>query len=248
MAAEQVVYVRTTRAAIRAAVAAIPEAALGMHGAKTAADAMMTRMGMVALGRIKKAFITKSRGGTDEAGDRWKPLSPYTIAYGRRHPGLPAPSKRAAARPSYALTAKQRTRWWSLYSQGLAMYKGDKGRAARRAWSILRAAGATTLFDKYAHTQVDILRDTGLLLNSLSPGVPSGEQVFRLGRGEVIVGTNRKWARVHHEGSRNGRIPQRRLWPNPIRWPASWYTDILEQARAGLADIAVLLIKRGAGT
>jgi hypothetical protein len=236
---EQVVYVRATRAAVRQAVAAIP--ATARAGGATA-DALMVRLGMTALGRIRAAFIVKARGGTDEAGDKWKPLSPYTVAYSRRHPGVPPAAQRAASRPSWALTARQRGRWWDLYRRGLAMYRGDKGHAARRAWFIIKEEGATTLFDKYGGTTVDILRDTGLLLNSLSPGVATGEQVFRVGHGEVIVGTNRKWAGVHHRGSRNGRIPQRRLWPEPGRWPSSWWLDILDQGRQGLVDVAIHLL------
>ena len=33
--------------------------------------------------KVKLAFITKSRGGTDEAGIKWKPLSKEYLAYGR---------------------------------------------------------------------------------------------------------------------------------------------------------------------
>jgi len=124
----------------------------------------MTRCGLVALGLIKRAFITKSRGGTDEAGESWPP----------------------------------------------------KSRRTKRA--------------------------TGLLLNSLSPGVASAEQVFRIGHGEVIVGTNRKGAAAQHNGV-PGRLPQRRLWPEPSKWPASWWRDIMEQVRTGLVDIAMQLIK-----
>ncbi len=256
--AEQVVYVRASRADILQAIAAIPNAARGGGAAVTA---MMVRLGLTALGHIRQAFIAKARGGTDEAGDRWKPLSPTTIAYSRRHrkkqgspqqsrvfsrakvkPWIPNSRGRAGYAPSYALTDKQNARWWQLYRQGLAMFKGDKGRAARRAWFISKAEGATTLMEQYGNAQVEILRDTGLLLNSLSPGVTGGDQVFRTGPGEVIVGTNRKWAGIHHHGSRNGRIPQRRLWPDPSRWPSSWWLDLLEQGRQGLVDVAMQLL------
>lgn len=235
---ETVIYVRATRAAVMQAIFKIPEAA---KSGGALADAMMVRCGLVALGRIKEAFVTKSSGGTDEAGERWKPLSPKTIAYSRRHPGVPHKSVRAASAPSWMLTTPQRDKWWEMYRRGLAMYRGDKSHAARRAWFILKRAGATTLMDKYGHTQVEILRDTGLLLNSLSPGVTSAERVFRTVPGEVIVGTNRKWAGVHHRGSENGRIPQRRLWPEPGKWPSIWWIDLLEQARQGLVDIAIYL-------
>lgn len=245
---ETVVYVAASRAEVRQAVYQIPQAAMGDFGAGRVADAMMTRCGLTALGRIRKAFIAKAQGGADEAGDRWKPLSPATIAYSRRHPGLPKAPQRAAYRPSYGLTKKQREKWWETYRRALARFKGDKGSAARVAWAAAKRDGAVTLMDKYGNTKVDILRDTGLLLNSLSPGVASGAQVFRVGRGEVIVGTNRKWAWVHHNGSKNGRIPQRRLWPDVLRWPGSWWQDIAEQARAGLVDVAIYLIKRVGGS
>ena len=257
--ADIIVYakVRVSRAAVRSALSHIPEVALA--GGATA-NVMMTRCGLTALGRIRKAFIAKAQGGTDEAGDRWEPLKPETIAYSRRHrkkagnprdsqlfsrakrlPWVPKAGVRAGYAPSYALTTKQNSRWWDLYRQGLAMFKGDKGSAARRAWAISKREGATTLIAQYGGTQVDILRDTGLLLNSLSPGTYSSEQIFRVLPGEVIVGTNRKAAVFHHEG--RGHNPQRRLWPEPAKWPSEWWLDIAEQGRAGLIDIAVSLIR-----
>lgn len=250
---QRTIYVRASLATVTQVVASLPQLAR-MGGA---ADAMMVRVGMAALGRIRTAFVDKSRGGTDEAGDRWAPLSPKTIAYSRRHrkkpgdprqsqvfsrakrlPWVPRPKVRATYAPSYALTAKQRDRWWDLYRRGLAMFRGDKGHAARRAWVILKSEGATTLIAEYGGAKVDILRDTGLLLNSLSPGTTVPEQVFRVLPGEVIVGTNRKGAAAHHRGI-PGRLPQRRLWPEPRRWPPTWWLDIAETARGGLIDLII---------
>lgn len=244
-------------AVIRQALSALPEAA---RRGGPIADAMMTRAGMALLGRIKQAFIAKARGGTDEAGDRWKPLKKETIAYSRRHrkkegnpqdsrvfsqakskPWIPRSNKRAKYGPSYALTKRQNERWWEVYRRQLAIYKGNRGHAAAVAWIILKGEGATTLMEQYGNMQVDILRDTGLLLNSISPGVASPNRVFRVGLGEVIVGTNRKWAKLHHEGGK--RVPQRRLWPEVNRWPQSWWIDILEQINSGMMDLAVFLIK-----
>lgn len=237
--AETVVYVSATRDEVRKALMSVPKVAVS-GGA--GADPIMARCGLTALGRIRRAFIEKARGGTDEAGERWQPLSPATIAYRRRHPGVPGPKVRAAFRPSWALTNSQRDNWWSLYAQGLAMFKGAKSSAAKRAWAVLKTQGAQTLISKYGNAEVDILRDTGLLLSSLSPGVGIPEQIFRIGPGEVIVGTNRRGALQHHEGV-PGRLPQRRLWPPPNKWPSSWWVDIAEQARAGLLDLAILLVR-----
>ncbi len=249
--AEQIIYVAATRAEVRQAIALIPSGAFGAHNAGAIADQMMERCGLVALDRITKAYIIKARGGTDEAGEKWKPLHPKTIAArrGNRTGTEKKRGKQGYGRPSVALTAKQRDLWWLVYRQFLAKFKGDKSRAARTAWAILKAKGAQTLLSKYGNEQVDILRDTGIMYNSLSPGVETvtyhnirsrAGQVFRVGRGEVIVGTNVPYAKYHHEGTR--RIPQRRLWPEPHKWPSTWWMDIAKQARNGLIDIAILLI------
>ncbi len=235
---EITIYAHTSRAAIRKALVSIPQ---GLHTGNPSTNAMMTKIGLTVLGHIKQAFIVKSRGGTDEAGDRWAPLSPKTIAYSRRGGRTRTENKRDT-HPSQALTKKQQERWWEMYSQGLAIFKGNKASAAKRAWGILKREGATTLLDKYGSRKVEILRDTGLLLNSLSPGVQSAEQVFRVGQGRMDIGTNRKGAAKHHTGI-PGKLPQRRLWPTPNRWPQSWKEDIVEQARDGLVDIIVKEIK-----
>lgn len=235
----QTVSVRAGRDAVLAVIRAAP-------GAVRAADAVMIRAGLAALGRIRRAFVVKARGGTDEAGDRWAPLSPRTVAYSptrsRGRGSRTRTERKRDARPSQALTAKQQARWWAVYRQGLAIYRGDRGKAARRAWAVLKADGARTLLDKYGGRQVEILRDTGLLLNSLSPGWGGPEQVLRAEAGAVIIGTNRAGAAAHHRGV-PGRLPQRRLWPPPAAWPAAWWRDVAEQVRAGVLDA----VARGLG-
>lgn len=89
----------------------------------------------------------------------------------------------------------------------------------------------------------EILRDTGRLLNSLSPGVsgPSGstDQVFEVRPGEVVVGTNVEYAKYHHDGT--SRLPQRRLWPEPSSWPRAWWDQLAVAARTGLIRLVALL-------
>ena len=235
------VHVRANRAELQRLLSTLP--------VRVAADqTIVTRVGIAILGRIKQAFVVKARGGTDEAGEHWQPLSPKTIAYSRTRQrgrgGRTKAEKKRATHPSQALSAKQQTRWWEVYRQNLAQFHGDKGHAAAVAWIVLKTEGATTLLQKYGGRQVEILRDTGLLLNSLSPGVASPHRVFRVGRGEVIVGTNRKGAGAHHRGV-PGRLPQRRLWPDPRRWPKSWWQDVTDQVKQGAVDVA-LEILRGA--
>jgi hypothetical protein len=99
---------------------------------------------------------------------------------------------------------------------------------------------------------VEILRDSGLLYNSLSPGAPIGgvsratpprvaDQVFRIERAAVVVGTSRRHALVHHEG--RGHVPQRRLWPAPATWPTAWWDNILAEAQKGIVDIAIEIFR-----
>lgn len=202
---------------------------------------LLLMAGIALLGRIHRAFVVKARGGTDDAGERWVPLSPKTIAYGRAR--RTKTENKRDARPSQALTKKQSQRWWELYRQGLAMYRGNKASAAKRAWGILRREGATTLYDKYHGRRAEILRDTGTLLNSLSPVVSSPNQVLRADDMSVSVGTNVPYAAVHHYGV-PGRIPQRRLWPSPDKWPKSWWKDILEQIKLGMIDLVIQAFRR----
>lgn len=232
----ETVHVRASHDSVRMAVGDIPR-----RGRSGGAEvrAMLERCGLAILGRIHTAFVIKARGGTDEAGDRWAPLSPKTIAY---RTGRTRTERKRAERPSQALNSKQQARWWVLYRQGLAIYEGNKGRAARRAWAILKEEGAVTLYDKYRSKQVEILRDTGLLLNSLSPGRKTTHQILRVGGNWVEVGTNRKGAKHHHEGI-PGKLPQRRLWPDTSRWPTSWWEDIKDQVKQGLVDIALNTVR-----
>ena len=90
---------------------------------------------------------------------------------------------------------------------------------------------------------VEILRDTGLLLNSLSPGMASPNQVLVLGRGDIVLGTNRKGAAAHHHGVPKRNLPQRRLWPDPDKWPDSWREDVLDAARDGMIQVIAQTIR-----
>jgi hypothetical protein len=234
---EQVVYLKKSRRDIQAILRQVPAACAGnVPQANSAMRALLLRVGMTALFKIRQAFVVKARGGTDECGLSWKPLSPATIAYSRRHPGVLWPGKkRAPFRPSWMLTDAQRKRWWQLNAIGGPAY----------AWTIVKQEGGKTLIGEYGNTPVDILRDTGLLLNSLSPGIGTNHpnQIFQIGNGDVIVGTNRKWASVHHNGIR-GKIPKRRLWADPRNWTPDWWSDIVQQAKEGLLEITLFMIGR----
>lgn len=235
--AQDVISTRANRADIGRLLAKIPRLINNPGDASNAVNAFKVRIGLQALSLIKQAFITKAKGGTDEAGDSWPQLAKSTIAYSRRHPGVLWPGKkRAPYRPSWMLTEAQRKRWWELNAK----------HGAAIAWTIIKEEGGKTLIGEYGDTPVQTLRDTGLLLNSLSPGIQPDaagssppnvpQQVFQVTSDAVIIGTNRKHAVSHHQGI-PGKLPQRRLWPEPMRWPSSWWDMILDQARQGLLDI-----------
>lgn len=237
---EQSVATGASKDSIHAALLKLPAK---VKSREIEAQAMLRRAGLVLLGLIKEAFVIKSRGGIDETGDRWAPLKPATIAYTR---GRRTKRERSRAdRPSQALTAKQQEQWWELYRQGLAMYgvgKDGKGHAAARAWFIMRQRGVTTLFDKYKNTKALILNRTGALLESLTPGSHSPDQVLRTDGGALVVGTTRAGAMAHHHGVPK-RLPQRRLWPEPRRWPKSWWGAITAELQKGIVEIVVRQVR-----
>jgi hypothetical protein len=118
---------------------------------------------------------------------------------------------------------------------------------------------------------VEILRDTGVLLASLSPGTldASGknyskptatgkskrakaireggaQQIFEPGAGEIIVGTNVKYAATHQHGDRKRNIPARPFLPdenNPV--PAIWFDRWAVLANKALVVGAELMYRRG---
>jgi phage gpG-like protein len=104
-----------------------------------------------------------------------------------------------------------------------------KAIAAGHAWNVLKAEGAKTKLEVYGNRVVDILRDTGVLFNSISPGYldgteytpPSGEggdkQVFRALQDGIVIGTTVIYAAAHNKGK---GVPKRQIFPERI--PAVW--------------------------
>lgn len=243
---EIVVRVKGTRRAVRQFLGTLPSAIANSDS--PAAQLLLTKIGLSALGKISEAFIAKSEGGSDDTGLRWKPLQPSTIARRNRRPGTPE------SRPSSALSQTQRRRWWAIYAHSLPRFGYDKARAAALAWLILKANGAPSHLALQGQSHASILNATGDLLLSLTPTIEPSDattstpplnpfSVFRVERGSVTIGTTRKGAIYHHYGV-PGRLPQRPLWPEPSQWPARWWEDILSDAAEGVAQVIVELLKR----
>lgn len=85
-----------------------------------------------------------------------------------------------------------------------------------------------------------ILRDTGILLNSLSPLGP--DNVLEARPGTIAIGTNVPYASYHHEGT--PRMPARPLWPDPATWPDSWWAQITAAFLDGAKLVAAELVKQ----
>lgn len=198
--------------------------------------AILIRVGMVALSIIRDAFEVKAQGGTDDAGLKWRPLKPESIAYGRRHHGL-VRDTHWRYRPSQMLSGAERTHWWALYKQRKGWYKGDKAHAAASAWVALKQTGARTILSVYGSKVVEILKDTGRLFASLSPGLKNKDQIFKIEPGQVTVGTSVEYAAAQHK--------TRPLWADWKDWPDHWKEQIYDAIKDGIADMIVRWMTSG---
>lgn len=95
-----------------------------------------------------------------------------------------------------------------------------------------------TKVQKLGYRPHEILRDTGELLRSFSPGVeytPSGAdgQILELDRpGSFTVGTNKKpW---HHEGGEH--LPSRPFWPLDGSLPDEWMEAVRDAVQTGIEE------------
>jgi hypothetical protein len=205
--------------------------------------------GLAALMDIKADFVTKARGGTGEDGAKWAPLKPGTIANRRVGPGDiksdPAIKEREKIRK--AAYKKHLARMLLSLPEGEA-----KKRAAQLAGREATQKTGKTKIDTLGGRSVEILRDTGVLLNSLSPGEmtdpgpsavyspPRGdggsEQVFSLFENGVMVGTNVLYAATHQNGDAARGIPARPFLPTgevPEAWEQRWMDVGLQALEVG---------------
>lgn len=210
------------------------------------------RLGMTLLSQIRQDFIVKSRGGVGRDGIVWPPLKPETIAQRRTTAGERKSLGITGRRVRGLLTPDQDRRWRGIYSstyQRLVLELGHTAaaaRAAQSAWAILKAEGAQTKLATLGTRQVDILRDTGLLLRSLTPPSTASSstdgQILEANNGLVSVGsTIHPW---HHRGV-PGKLPARPFWPLDGRIPDVWWEAITRAALRGLLDLLTLQLERG---
>lgn len=218
------IYYRGTKREAKAAIRRIVGMATGrVPDVIGVQRGMALAVGVAALSDIKDDFVKKADGQTGEFGGPWRELSPEYLAYQRRFgKGEKTALKKAAGigrGNHYApggknglLSFSELKLWKKIYFQMVQRFllsypvAEAKAFAAQVAWAQLKREGAQTKLNVFGHRKVQILRDTGRLLNSLSPGEltgevmnanytkPSGEgganQIMELLTRGVIVGTN----------------------------------------------------------
>jgi hypothetical protein len=261
------VYFRGSREEAKNVVRAVVQAVTG-NGPDIGdtAKGVFIALGFAALSDIKADYVRKARGEVGEDGVKWAPLKPETLAYSRRFgKGEAAALKRAAGLGrghrfapvgKGLLNAAELKRWKKYFAQALAWLvtkvpiEQAKGIAAGMAWNKIKAEGGKTKLMVFGNRPHEILRDTGVLLNSLSPGEIGGDgtiytapqpgegggQIFSLLANGVIVGTNVKYAATHQYGDPKRKIPARPFLPTnaPRAWLRRWNGVVATSIESGL--------------
>lgn len=189
-------------------------------------------IGMAALASVREAFITKSRGGTDEMGITWPPLKPETIA--RRRIGK-EDLKNPEIRRWNELRKSEEERMYNRYLLSLSEYEARQ-RARQVAPALASKKMGKTRVELLGNRTVDILRDTGRLFNSLMPAEQGyagadgqAENVFEASDGIIRVGTNVKYAGTHQYGNPARNVPARPFFPPEAEMiPDLWWQDWLD--------------------
>lgn len=215
---------------------------------------VLLAIGLAALSSIKEAFVIKARGGTDAMGISWPELKPETIARRRqgshqKHSGKVDKGQYEAVKKQRELRQRiQRREFKRLFAEfSTRLPEGEaRARANRVASQRATAQSGMTIVEALGGRVVEILRDTGALLNSLSPGEIAGDsyvipegQLFELAASSVILGSNLIYAATHNFGDAKRRIPRRQFLPDDdTQVPQEWLDDWVDAGR--LAIIAVL--------
>jgi hypothetical protein len=248
--------VLTYKAASHAEAVAVRRVARQLAGREVAPAGLVVRVllpaAMVLLSKIQLAFIAKSRRQPSEDGIAWKELSPRTVAARRTTKAELKSLGVGGKRVRGLLTPAEDKRWRAIFASRLAAFRAmgmdegaARGRAAANAWAILKSEGAKTKLQVLGSRVVDIGRDTGVLLRSLTPGIrldPTGAAPPQVGTsapavdgqivdlsvpGRLTVGTTVPYAPRFHA--------QRPLWPTTGRLPEPWRAALAAAILRGLA-------------
>lgn len=270
------VYITTTsdqKPALRQLVRNLPAMLAGrIPDVAGIAHGFRTRIGFSILGLVVPNFDELGRGQSGADGEKWKPLSPATIAGRRFGPGEKTKLLKEAglkARhkfPSALSAGGNLTLYKAIYAKKLPHYamKEDmvtaRAHASQFASNYVKEHGAKTKVQVFGgnNRQIQILVDTGRGRGSLTPGQitelgpealytkPAGkggpEQEFDDTKPDSIVVGTNVGYMGAHHRG-NKRLPQRKLWPT--NFPGAWWNSILGSAISGLVRIGDVF--RGGG-
>ncbi len=146
-------------------------------------------------------------------------------------------------------TGKDGIRWAPLKPSTIARRRKSKADKVVARTLQLGSRRKLRQEELYGQRVVDILRDTGRLLRSFSPGVedrPSSaaEQVFDTPSGAVIVGTNVPYATAHQHGNPARNLPARPILPVGGVIPAAYWPALRLAAVRGVVRLIELLLQR----
>lgn len=236
---EVVVYTSVPRQEINSLVRSLPAILAGRapdpHGI---AAGFKARLAFAFLGLVKEAFEQKGRGQTGSDGITWPPLKQKTVVQ----------------KLAKGMTKRQLEQWKSDYRAAFREVSPhmNQEQAQAKAQEIATRQHEKRTGRQGASGTTQMLVDTGILRQSLSIGSlveqgvsatyqpPNQEQFVEDKPGEIAIGTNVKYARYHHRGTKH--IPARRFWPEKL--PPSWIEAINRQARLGLEKIVSDLLTR----
>lgn len=228
-------------------------------------------LGFAVLSSVKEAYVIKARGGTDAMGVRWPKLKPQTIANRRvgprdvRSSALIREREKIRKRELASIKREFARQEGRLFERFLLSLDAKEARKRARQIASARATRATglTKVQTLGGRLVEILRDLGILLNSFSPGMLSGEgpnavytkpsgeggdeQIFDVSPGLLIAGSNVAYSATHNFGDPSRNIPRRQILPdNESQVPEVWWEDWLDVAVRSLEAGTRLLFSQGA--
>lgn len=220
------------------------------------ANGVLVRIANALTSQIQQDFIVKSRRGTGRDGITWPELSPVTVERRRVSPADEKQVRRQLKelRERIYATELGRLRASAFNSfESRAITKEDVKiddvlvrRARKYAKEVADAAAKQIRRQVLSTREVDILRDTGVMLKAFTPGVglnvPNNPgQIFETEPGRVTVGNKEKpW---HQDGG--GRLPARPSWPQDGSIPEQWWPAITLAAERGLRDALFMVVNAG---
>ena len=169
--------------------------------------------------RIHRSYEVRSEGGTDDLGNKFKPLSPSTIAarpIGKGQLGTFGLTKKQSGtafgkRTRGLLTPKENDLWKLVYARNVARLRLNvnertaRNVAAKKAWAAVKAIGAKTRKELLSKRNVLIMRVTDRIFNSLEPAGGTGyyrakkDQLYEQVSGTITLGTLVEYAKHHND-------------------------------------------------